>query len=513
MRKRIFLHLLLLFFICSSSFAQLIIGSEFICLNSSTELMASDSFAQSYEWSTGEVVQSILVDVPGWYYLEMIDQEGNVLLDSTFLTLAALPNNSISLTGPEVICLGSSTSIEVAPDYLYQWSNGENDISISPTSSGSYFCILSDPVTGCESITDTIPISVYEFEGLMVESEDINCIGDEVILSSPYANIYQWSTGETSQSITVTESGTYTVNVDNGLCITELSENIIFNATPVVDLGPDVSLCEGDSLMICGPLGVQLYEWCNGENTQCISVNAENSTICLTAYSFIGCESSDTIEIEIANAEAPIIEVLNGTANACKGDTLILQSNLPVHSWSTGSITQGIEVTESGDYWLIATNVNGCTTDTGILSVSFNELPEALIYSDEELLQCPEDDFSLTLSTDEFDSYLWNVFSQGQELNIDEPGEYYVIVADEYGCTDTSEIAVVGLYDVPTLGIISGNENPIFNSMEEYLLTDIPNVTYHWNADNGTILGDSTGHTVIYRDIRRLLVRRGMLRY
>jgi len=497
-RKNFTFSLLLLFFLFAySSSAQIIEGSDFICLNGSTELTANDSMALSYNWSTGEMTQSISVDVPGWYYLDMEAADGTMLMDSIFLTLSALPDNSITLLGSQNICLGSSTLINAQPNLNYQWSSGEDQQSISPSSGGNYFCILTDPYSGCQSISDTITIGVYEFLGISVEPEGVYCVGDTVTLTAPEADMYIWSTGESTQTITTTGSGSYNVVVDNGDCTTDLSQNVIFNASPNVNLGFDQEFCESVFFSLCGPLGMQSYLWCDGSTSQCIDGFVENQTYCLTVTSYSGCEATDSITFSITDPIVPEISVIGGTENACAGDTLILQSSLAVQSWNTGDFTQSIEVTSSGDYWLLATDMNGCPTDTGFIDVTFHDLPEAVIVSNEDLTQCPADDFSLILSTDTYDSYLWSVFAVTQDITVNDVGEYYVIVSDEFGCSDTSDIVTVGFYDVPVIGAISGSDNPSINSTEEYVLTNFDNASYHWTVIGGEILGDSTGNSIL----------------
>ena len=53
------------------------------------------------------------------------------------------------------------------------------------------------------------------------------CDGDSVVLTSSAAESYLWSTGETTQSIVVTTSGNYRVNVTDDNGCSGLSEPLV----------------------------------------------------------------------------------------------------------------------------------------------------------------------------------------------------------------------------------------------------------------------------------------------
>src|SRR5699024_6912416 len=59
----------------------------------------------------------------------------------------------------------------------------------------------------------------------------------EIIDGDPTEATFLWNTGETTQSITVSESGTYSVDVSIGDCTVTESVDIEFNDSPEIDLG------------------------------------------------------------------------------------------------------------------------------------------------------------------------------------------------------------------------------------------------------------------------------------
>ena len=93
------------------------------------------------------------------------------------------------------------------------------------------------------------------------------CSGGSVVLTSSSATGNTWSTGETTESITVSSGGTYTVMVDDGVCVSGASSGttVTVNALPSIPTitadGP-LTLSLGESVVLSTIPGVGLsYQW------------------------------------------------------------------------------------------------------------------------------------------------------------------------------------------------------------------------------------------------------------
>jgi len=78
------------------------------------------------------------------------------------------------------------------------------------------------------------------------------CLGDSVKLTAPESPTYLWSTGETSQSITVNSTGTYSVHVIapcNNMA-SDIHVNVLVIPAPLNNVNS--SICQGDSILING---------------------------------------------------------------------------------------------------------------------------------------------------------------------------------------------------------------------------------------------------------------------
>ena len=129
------------------------------------------------------------------------------------------PDLTIGASGPLVICPGDSvmlTASSVPADYTYLWSNGSTSQSISVSSQGEYSVEISAPSSDeCPSTSASVLVQNNPDETPIITAVgDLSfCEGGSVTLSSSTASSYDWSTGATSQSIDVSESGLYTVTV------------------------------------------------------------------------------------------------------------------------------------------------------------------------------------------------------------------------------------------------------------------------------------------------------------
>jgi gliding motility-associated-like protein len=109
------------------------------------------------------------------------------------------------------------------------------------------------------------------------------CGSGSVVLNAPagFTN-YEWSTGETTQSITVTTADDYTVlGRDAGGCESEASDPVTVTvnqppAIPQISVVGNLAICLGQSTTLRAPAGFS-YSWSSGATTQEIIVTTADS--------------------------------------------------------------------------------------------------------------------------------------------------------------------------------------------------------------------------------------------
>ncbi|MBL0341569.1 MAG: CRTAC1 family protein [Bacteroidetes bacterium] len=124
-----------------------------------------------------------------------------------------------SIPGPYILCTGQNLDLTAPAGYAsYLWSDGSTTPTITVSATGSYNVMVVD-ATGCSNISPTIVVELNPDETPTVSTvgDLIFCEGSATTLSSSAASAYTWSDGSTTQSISVTQTGTYSVTIQ-GVC-------------------------------------------------------------------------------------------------------------------------------------------------------------------------------------------------------------------------------------------------------------------------------------------------------
>ena len=107
-----------------------------------------------------------------------------------------------------------------------------------------------------------------------ISGDTLLCEGDTTVLTCSTANAYIWSTGETSKSIRVGESGVYTVVVTNTMgCTNSASLNVHVDSYPAIVISGDTILCQGQQSMLYAYGGAS-YLWDDGTTSPEVTVIA-----------------------------------------------------------------------------------------------------------------------------------------------------------------------------------------------------------------------------------------------
>ena len=188
------------------------------------------------------------------------------------------------------------------------------------------------------------------------------CNGTSVNLwVSPNAS-YFWSNGQTTQSINVLTGGIYTVTVTNfitGCEVTSAPVTITVNPLPIINLGPDTSFCDGNTLILNAGNGFTSYSWNNGMyQTQTIPVNSSGNWF-VSVTDNKGCSNIDSINV-IVNPN-PVLDL--GPDTIFCGNHLFLNAGngFLFYNWNNGlSFNPILDITQTDNYFVQITNQFTC---------------------------------------------------------------------------------------------------------------------------------------------------------
>ncbi|MBK7038486.1 MAG: gliding motility-associated C-terminal domain-containing protein [Chitinophagales bacterium] len=266
--------------------------------------LTAPSCADSYLWSNGATTQSITVFETGIYWVDLVTSCG-VISDTAEILFV---EDSVYTSDDFIeICFNALPyTLEASPSYdYYLWNTGETTSSITIEEGGIYY------VTGfadCATFIDSINVQVIDPIGLFPElgNDTLVCEGEwEIILNTPVGfNTYEWSTGETTNSITVTDEGTYSITVESDCEIftdeITITEDPNLNAD--IDLGEDLILCPVagiNEVVISVDIILPNYLWNNGETTSSIIVS--EAGLYWVTSSLLCSDPSDTLRVTLCD--------------------------------------------------------------------------------------------------------------------------------------------------------------------------------------------------------------------
>lgn len=221
---------------------------------------------------------------------------------------------------------------------------------------------------GCDS-TIIRYLKIYSSPVVTLGANQTVCAGTPVTLDAGnIGSTYLWSTGATSQTITVNSAGSYSVKVTNPSgCDSRDTMSLSVIPVPVVTLGQNINVCVGTPVTLDAGNPGATYLWSNGATTQSINVsNSGNYSVLVTSGN---CASSDTI---LVNFNALPVVNLGSDLNICTSDTVTLDAGNAgsTYLWSTGATTRTIKVSLAGTYSVTVTNANGCISTDAVVVIN-----------------------------------------------------------------------------------------------------------------------------------------------
>jgi len=158
-------------------------------------------------------------------------------------------------------------------------------------------------------------------------NDTVICGGSTLTLQNQTNDIfdhYNWSTGETTSFITVSEPGRYWLLVYDDCDVNRANDTIWIELLPAIkaDLGDDRLVCENETEFLIKPTCIDCqFQWNTGDLTDSISIS-EAGIYWLEIISANGCQSIDSVEIDfgkcscdlyLPNAFSPNNDGLNDT--------------------------------------------------------------------------------------------------------------------------------------------------------------------------------------------------------
>ncbi len=406
-----------------------------VCEGTPVSFTNTSTGATNYYWDFGDNTSDTVLNpthlysAPGSYQVLCIASH-NCSSDSSVQTIIVHPNPVpvIIPNGPVNFCMGDSVVLTANGGVSYLWSTSEISPSIIVNTSGTYTVTVTD-ANGCSGSTSAT-VTVNPLPVAVITPSGSLCQGGYVNLAAGNGTSYLWSTGATTQSISVNTAGTYWVVVNNGLCYD--SDTIqVQSGFFSIDLGNDTVICDGNVITLDAGAGTS-WLWSTGQTTQTINVNS-SGTYWVQVTSGV-CMALDSVQVTVTPVS---VNIGNDTA-ICNGDVIVLNAGTAAsYLWSTGETTASINVSTPGIYSVTITNGTCSAADSIIVS----QLTTSVNLGN-DIVTCESSSVFLDAGTTGT-LYYWSTGEISRTIEVTKTGKYWVnVTAGNCITSDTIEVTL-----------------------------------------------------------------------
>ncbi len=352
---------------------KVVASKDTICAGDSVSLIASG--ATSYLWtpSTGLSCTTCANPIASPTVTTTYTVKCGCATAQIKITVGSL--QSVSLTGKDTLCSGTTTTLKASGGTSYFWSTGSTTDTISPTPITTNIYKVKITNGGC-SLDTSITVVVNPSPSLTLNQNAYTiCGGDTLFFNVTGATTYSWSpttglscTNCPNPIATPTVSTTYIVTgSDAGGCSSTKNINVTVSSPPVLASIPDVTTCSGGVVTLAANVlsgNGGTYTWLPGGSSNPTITVTPNTTTTYTVQYTNGCGTvSTTVTVFVNPIPTPSFsaDVTQGCAPLCVQfrDLCATSSKITQWRWAFGN---GDTVNEESPAY--------CYPDTGTFTAS-----------------------------------------------------------------------------------------------------------------------------------------------
>jgi gliding motility-associated-like protein len=374
--------------------------------------------------------------------------------------------------------------------------------------------------------SEYIPVSRDAVAKVQITGNLNACAGTLVTLTASPSSSYLWNTGQTTQSITVTNPGTYSVTATNALgCST--TNAIVFNPKPIpiANAGADVAVCAGGNVQLgAAPVpgytyswtpatGLSVPTWANPVFTEPNFQSTPYTRTYTLTTTFNGCSATDEVTVTVNSlpftaggqwlgpvtcSDVPVVIGPQATAGFTYEwfpdlpSTPVTALSNPNIANPTFSITNSGNIVDTYYYTLVVTNASGCFRGHHVV-VSVNPAITADAGNDKTI--CPGASTTIGSAAIANRTYSWSPSIGLSSTSVANPTvtltnntsapitQTYILTSSRATCTATDTV------------IVTVNPSPVANAGPDKAVCGnqpvtigtppIPGYTYSWSPATG----------------------------
>jgi len=442
-------------------------------------------------WQDGSTSSSYTITEGGSYSLTISNMCGEES-DQIILTDLEVPEIEIG-DDVQVLCNGTIIDIEIDPSLGdIQWQDGSTAPNYEISGPGLYTVFVTNV---CGVGSDQIDVTIYDNPVFDLGNDVHLCPGDSLLLTgNNIQGNYLWQDNSTASEFLVTSPGTYALTISNA-CSTGTDSIVVDYSLPLIppDLGPDITLCPGEALVLHAASPGANYIWQDMTTADSLMVTSAGTYF---VQVFNACNSfSDTVTVSV-NDNPPHVD-LPAQLTLCQGQSVLLDAMITgvSYQWNDQSQNQQLIVNTPGTYSLTVTNACGTDVDTTVI-LDGGLAPAVELGNDIDL--CPGESFVLSPAYANVDSWTWQDGSSQDSFVVSGAIQVFVEVNNACGSAfDT--LNTVLLPATPPLDL--GNDTSLCSGESFVLSINTPGVTILWPDGSSGPDFTITGVGLVYASI------------
>lgn len=342
------------------------LSGDTIRCNNETIVLTATAGLSNYQWFPQSNIQvngnsaSVSPDIITTYVVKAKSNAGCMVSDSVKVIPVRTPR--VVLGNDTALCKGDTYLLDAGNGFdTYLWNKGQTANTITVNEQGAYW--VEAVKDGC-AVYDTLRITeIKPLPAFTLGNDTTIC--ENAALSYTFTLLqasYNWSNGSTAGTNLLYGAGSYWLKVTQRGCSAYDTINVATRPAPVVFLGNDTVLCEGESKLL-SPGNAGSYVWQNGStSSDYLVTDAGNYFVTITEQ---GCSTRDSVRIDYRYK--PFFTLGNDTF-LCKGMEMTLSPEVndvnASYNWQDHSTQSYYTIIREGIYALTVSNECGSYSDS-----------------------------------------------------------------------------------------------------------------------------------------------------
>jgi hypothetical protein len=345
--------------------------------NGSATVTATGGTDISYKWSNNATTATIANLATGTYTVTVTANGG--CTSTATVSITAQPIATLSTSKTNAFCgIANGTATVNAQNGVglagFLWSSGATTQTATELAAGVYTVTVTD-INGC-TVTSSATITAVAVATLTTTPSNTTCgnnDGKVTVTVSGGASIssYLWSNGATTKNLTNLSGGTYTVTAtDANGCQIIGQATVVGLVKPVVSLGADITLPQGQSAVLDATGTDLTYLWSTGATSATITVNSMG-TYTVTVTNSFGCTAIDAIVVTLTSSTTDLDNKYKVTVTPNPTESII---NIKCE----GGVTTSVQVFDNLGQLMIEDN--SIVIDGALRTLNIANYPSGVYY-------------------------------------------------------------------------------------------------------------------------------------